>query len=105
MSVGGGTLPGMAGNGEAAQAERYELTDVDRMILEMERVSWKAIARKHGIALERFGLKETAYVARVQWLLDQPAALEYDPPTVRRLLRLREQRRAQRTPAARGVSG
>lgn len=46
---------------------------------------------------EQLDLTEVRYYARLNWLIDQPAALEADPMTVRRLHRVRDRRRAQRS--------
>ena len=75
---------------------RRSFDDRDRAILELERGHWKYPGAKDAEIIERFGLSATRYYQRLDWILAQPEALAYDATTVRRLLRLREQRIAAR---------
>lgn len=78
------------------------LTPADLEVLEFARIPWTYEgARCHAI-LDRFGCSAAIYSQRLNALLDHPAAFAYDPPTVRRLRRLRDARRTYRT---RGVAG
>lgn len=77
------------------------LTDTELAMLELER-SWFTIAGTKDAAIgERFGISTTQYYRDLNALLDRPDAVEADPLTVRRLRRMRERRRAERS--SRGV--
>lgn len=73
-----------------------ELTDQDRAILAFERQWWKFAGAKETRVRELFDLGMTRYYQRLNWIIDQPAALEHDPLVVRRLRRLREARAVHR---------
>jgi Protein of unknown function (DUF3263) len=68
----------------------------DREILDFERGWWTEAGSKEGAIRQRFGLSPTRYYQIVNDLLDEPAALDYEPLVVRRLRRLRERRRRAR---------
>lgn len=72
------------------------LTDTEKAILDLERLRWKFAGAKESAIHERLGWSPTRYYKRLNALLDDPAALAEDPMTVRRLLKLRERRRAAR---------
>lgn len=72
------------------------LTDTDRARLDFEAQTWKYAAAKDAAILRTFGETSTAYYAQLGRLLDDPDALAYAPATVRRLVRLRDRRRAVR---------
>lgn len=80
----------------AVDLERHGLSRRDRAILDFERQWWRYEARKASTILDRFGMSEPRYYAIVNRLIDQPAAMAHDPFTVKRLRRLREERRARR---------
>lgn len=80
------------------------LTDEQKAYLDLERAWWKFAGAKEGAIRDRFGISSTIYYQRLNALLDQPAALEYDPMGVRRLRRLRAARQRQRSARARGVA-
>lgn len=73
------------------------LTDLDRSMLELERVRWKYPGAKEDFIRVRFGWSPTIHYAHLARLLRRPEALAYDGPTVMRLQRLAEQRRAHRS--------
>lgn len=73
------------------------LTDDEKAMLELERSWWKHVGVKETLVRERFGISPTVYYARLNRLLDRPEAMAADPMTVRRLQRLRDARRAQRS--------
>ncbi|WP_067428433.1 DUF3263 domain-containing protein [Nocardioides jensenii] len=68
------------------------LSDRDKAVLEFERLEWRYLGAKVAEVRDRFGLSEPRYFQLVNHLIDQPEAMAYDAPTVRRLQRLREQR-------------
>ena len=72
------------------------LTDRDRAILDFERSWWTESGPKDTSIRERFELSGTRYYQLLTELLDDPAALEYDPLLVRRLRRMRDRRRRAR---------
>jgi hypothetical protein len=71
--------------------------DTDRAILEFEHLRFRSSAGKEAEILSRFSLTAVRYYIRLNWILAQPEAREYDPELVDRLLRLRDKRRAVRT--------
>lgn len=73
------------------------LTDRDVAILNLEARHWRHAGSKEQAIRGRLDLSATAYYARLNQLLDEPAALERNPVLVNRLRRLREQRRVARS--------
>lgn len=82
---------------EQLSEEPYELTNLDREMLEFERLRFKYAGAREAAVYERFDLTLPTYTRRVLWLIEQPAAERYDPVLVRRLVRLRDLRRRQRS--------
>ncbi len=83
----------------ADHVRKAGLSDLHRGILDFETENqyWKFAAAKETAILERFQISATRYFMVLEWLLDQPEALEYAPATVRRLARLRDARREARS--------
>ena len=75
----------------------HGLSDRDREILAFEHRWWKYPGAKASAISDRFGVTEVRYYQLLNAIIDHPAALEADPLTVRRLQRVREQRRMQRS--------
>jgi hypothetical protein len=73
------------------------LTERDRAILDFERSWWSESGPKELAIRERFELSTTRYYEILGELLDSPEAIEHDPLVVRRLRRLRDRRRRERT--------
>jgi Protein of unknown function (DUF3263) len=73
-----------------------DLSARDRAILDFERGWWRLPGSKEGAIREELGLSSTRYYQLLGALLDQPAALAYDPLTVKRARRMREHRRRVR---------
>lgn len=73
-----------------------ELSQRDIDILDFERSWWKHAGVKEQAIKERFDMSATRYYQVLNELLEQPAALEYDPILVKRLKRLRMYRQKQR---------
>ncbi len=64
------------------------LTKLDKAILDFERVWWVEGGPKD-LAIEfDLGLTAAAYYQRLRRLATEPAALAYDPLTVKRVLRI-----------------
>lgn len=74
-----------------------ELTDRQCEILAFERGFWQYAGAKEAAIRERFGCSTTRYYQELHVLIDQPAALIAEPMLVKRLRRLRDTRRRQRT--------
>lgn len=72
------------------------LTAHDRAVLEFERITWNYLGAKEGEVRERFDMDPVAYFQRLTRLIELPAAEAYDPQTVRRLRRLRDERKGAR---------
>lgn len=75
------------------------LTERDHLTIQLEGVRFKYAGVKETRVRELFGESMTRYCQRVDALIDRPEVLAAYPMTVRRLLRLREARRAVRTGA------
>lgn len=69
-------------------------------LLAFERLWWQHGGVKERAIREQFGLSPIRYYQRLNAAIDDPASLEIDPTTVRRLRRLRESRQ----PVARVLS-
>ncbi len=72
------------------------LTDRDRAILDFERTWWREPGSKEAAIRQRFAVSPTRYYQVLGVLLASPEALAYDPLVVRRLRRLRVDRRRAR---------
>jgi hypothetical protein len=68
----------------------------DRDVLDFERGCWQRQGPKERAIRDRFGFSAARYQQLLNRLIDRPEALAYDPMLVRRLRRLREQRRRRR---------
>lgn len=72
------------------------LSERDRSILDFERGWWALPGSKEGSIKARFALSSTRYYQILRTLIDHPDAEAYDPLLVRRLRRVRDQRRRAR---------
>ncbi|RAY11448.1 DUF3263 domain-containing protein [Actinomadura craniellae] len=72
------------------------LSDRDRRILAFERQWWKHAGAKEQAIREQFDMSATRYYQLLNHVIDLPEALQHDPMLVKRLRRLRSQRRRQR---------
>lgn len=75
----------------------------DRDLLDFERGWWKQRGPKERAVRERFGFSAARYQQLLNRAIDLPEALAYDPMLVRRLRRLREQRRRRRVATRLGL--
>ena len=75
----------------------------DRDLLDFERGWWQQQGPKERAVRERFGLSAARYQQLLNRAIDLPEALTYDPMLVRRLRRLREQRRRRRVATRLGL--
>lgn len=79
-----------AGNVEEHSTEARELTALDSEILAMEARTFRHVGGKERRIREELGLTPTAYLVRLNRLLDEPAALREAPAVVHRLRARRE---------------
>jgi hypothetical protein len=93
------TLPSMTSDRRPAAA----LLPPDRDLLDFERGWWQHQGPKEREIRERFGVSAARYQQRLNRLIDLPEALAYDPMLVRRLRRLRDQRRRRRVATQLGL--
>lgn len=84
-------------------AEAAELDVRSKAVLDFERDWWRHPGSKERRIREALGLSSTRYHQLLNRVIDLPEALEYDPMLVRRLRRLREQRRRKRFARRLGV--
>jgi hypothetical protein len=82
-----------------------ELSARDRSLLDFERSWWRLPGRKQTAIRARLGMSPTRYYRRLGELIDQPAAFAYDPLTVMRLRRYRDDRRRARFEGRRADPG
>ena len=68
-----------------------------RGVLAFERQWWRHAGAKEEAIRREFGVGPTAYYQLLSRLIDDPAAMAYDPMLVKRLQRQRASRRRQRT--------
>jgi len=80
----------------AAAPQTSHLSDLEKGVLDFERQWWRLpMAKEHAIA-ETFGLSGPQYYQILNSLIDRQEALAADPLLVKRLRRLRAQRRELR---------
>lgn len=72
------------------------LDERSRLILDFERSWWRLPGRKEGAIRRTFGVSAARYYRLLNRLIETPEALRYDPMLVKRLRRLRAERRRQR---------
>ena len=73
------------------------LGERERSVLAFERHWWRHAGAKEEAIRREFGVGPTAYYQLLSRLLDDPAALAYDPMLVKRLQRQRASRRRRRS--------
>ncbi|MEV2274485.1 DUF3263 domain-containing protein [Nocardiopsis sp. NPDC050513] len=84
-------------DGQSALAER------EQRILAFERQWWKFEGSKEQAIRDEFGFSATRYYQLLNGLVERPEALAFDPMTVKRLRRLRADRRRQRNARLLGI--
>ena len=72
------------------------LGERERGVLHFERQWWRHAGAKEEAIRREFGVDPTAYYQLLSRLIDDPAALAYDPMLVKRLQRQRASRRRRR---------
>jgi hypothetical protein len=73
------------------------LGERERRVLAFERQWWRHAGAKEEAIRREFGVGPTAYYQLLSRLIDDPAAMAYDPMLVRRLQRQRASRRRRRS--------
>jgi hypothetical protein len=68
----------------------------ERAVLEFERLGLKKDGRRDQAIHDRFGLSPTRYAQLLNRIIDEPAAIAWDPVLVNRLRRIRDDHRAKR---------
>ena len=87
----------MLANGSAEdQTTTVELAERDRAILDLERTWWLDGEVKGAVIRRRLQVSPSRYYRLLQVLLENPAAMAYDPLVVRRIRRERLARRRAR---------
>jgi flavin-dependent dehydrogenase len=77
------------------------LTEREQDILRFERKWWRYAGGKEQALMDMFQLSSTRYFQVLNALIDQPAALAFDPMLVKRLRRMRHTRQQARSTARR----
>ena len=77
----------------------------ERAVLAFERRWWRYAGAKEEAIRREFGIGPTAYYQLLSRLIDDPAALAFDPVLVQRLQRQRAARRRQRASRRLGRHG
>ncbi|GAA1763852.1 MULTISPECIES: DUF3263 domain-containing protein [Streptomonospora] len=95
--------PSEAETPAASSSEERELDEREQRILAFERQWWKLEGSKEQAIREEFGFSPTRYYQLLNGLVDRPEALAFDPMTVKRLRRLRANRRRRRTARQLGI--
>jgi hypothetical protein len=72
------------------------LDERDRAILDFEREWWQHPGAKEDAIRQTFGLSPARYYQLLLVLMDSEAALAFDPMLIKRLQRVREERRLSR---------
>ncbi|MFD0657679.1 DUF3263 domain-containing protein [Thermocatellispora tengchongensis] len=72
------------------------MTGRDRDLLAFERQWWRHAGAKEQAIRETFGISATRYYQLLGELIDRPEALAHDPMLVKRLRRMRADRRRDR---------
>ena len=73
------------------------LEERERSVLAFERRFWRHAGAKEEAIRRELGVAPTAYYQLLSQLIDDPAAIAYDPMLVKRLQRQRASRHRQRT--------
>jgi Protein of unknown function (DUF3263) len=86
-----------APQGGAGGPDPGPLGERERTVLAFERQWWRHAGAKEEAIRREFGIGPTAYYQLLSRLIDDPAAIAYDPMLVKRLQRQRASRRRRRS--------
>jgi len=90
----------------AVQSEEIAgLSERNQQVLAFERQWWKYAGAKEQAIRELFDMSATRYYQVLNALIDDPAALAFDPMLVKRLRRMRASRQRARTARRLGADG
>jgi uncharacterized protein DUF3263 len=81
----------------AWEQDTAPLGERDRHVLAFERHWWRHAGAKEEAIRREFGVGPTAYYQLLSRLIDDPAAIAYDPLLVKRLQRQRASRQRRRS--------
>lgn len=81
----------------ADHGNQGELTDRDRAILVFEKQWWRHAGAKEQAIRDAFSVSATRYYQMLNALLDNEAAMAFEPAVVKRLRRLRAARQRARS--------
>jgi Protein of unknown function (DUF3263) len=95
-TIAGGTAPRIPPETTRDRSGAGPLGERERGVLAFERQWWRHAGAKEEAIRREFGVGPTAYYQLLSRLIDDPAALAYDPMLVKRLQRQRASRRRQR---------
>jgi hypothetical protein len=73
------------------------LTERDQRLLEFERQWWRYAGAKEQAIRDLFEMSSTRYYQVLNGLLDDPAAMAFDPMLIKRLRRMRSARQQARS--------
>jgi Protein of unknown function (DUF3263) len=96
-TVTGGSAGAPETGGGAGPVATGALGERGRGVLGFERRWWRHAGAKEEAIRREFGIGPTAYYQLLSRVIDDPAAVAYDPMLVRRLQRQRASRRRRRT--------
>lgn len=82
-----------------------ELSDHERAVIDFEREWWQLGSTKNSEIRARFEISTSSYYRALHVLVDRPEAVAYDPLTVRRLRKRREQARREKIEGRRADPG
>jgi len=85
--------------------EPAELSAYERAVIDFESGWWLLPGRKNDEIRARFSISASSYYRTLQLLVERPEAMEYDPLTVLRLRRRRDQARRARVEGRRADPG
>lgn len=88
---------------DSGAAPAGALSERDQRIIVFERQWWKFEGSKEQAIRDEFGFSPTRYYQLLNELIERPEALVFDPMTVKRIRRLRADRRRQRTARKLGI--
>jgi hypothetical protein len=83
-----------------AEDDAAPLSEVDRMVLALERRQWSARGAKEQAIHDQLGWSLARYYQRLNAILDDPAAVRAEPSFVWSLIRRRERSRRLRSSSA-----
>ena len=94
-----------ARRGQHRALMHIDLTDRERAMLDFEREWWRSTVAKRTRSVFASSLSPSSYYRALQALIEMDAAADYDPLTVKRLRRQRDQRRRVRLEGRRADPG